>query len=361
MSEELRRSWREFCASVERAGEIVLSPDAPQDPIARAEGFRYLTRLLRLGLEQHVEASDPDFPYFFSLSHETGKIGADNPDNCYLNAVISGDRDYRISGRRGSMAYFSIIANTFRYHIDGSSVVTGALGDADIAWGAGGDVEIIASRTPQPKNWLRLEDDASMIIIRQSALDRNRETPGAFRIERIGVPAVPAPLDSATLQAALGRSTDFVTVVASTFAGWTRKFRERPNEFAPLDQTMFQKAGGDPDIYYAHAYWRLAPDEAWVIEVTPPDCRYWNFQLNNWWMESLDYRHRRITVNKASARLEPDGRLLIIAAAQDPGTGNWVDTSGHVEGTALLRWVGAKAHPLPTTRVAKLDALMRPP
>jgi hypothetical protein len=53
---------------------------------------------------------------------------------------------------------------------------------------------------------------------------------------------------------------------------------------------MFQRAGGDPELFYLHGYWTLEPDEAWVIRTEVPDCPYWNFQLNNYWMESLDHR-----------------------------------------------------------------------
>ena len=62
-------------------------------------------------------------------------------------------------------------------------------------------------------------------------------------------------------------------------------------------------------------------------------------------------------MNKHSARLEPDGSVRIIAAARDPGFGNWLDTSGHNVGTALLRWAGASEHPLPVTRLVKLADL----
>jgi hypothetical protein len=50
--------------------------------------------------------------------------------------------------------------------------------------------------------------------------------------------------------------------------------------------------------------------------------------------------------------------VRIIAAARDPGIGNWLDTSGHSVGTALLRWAGASEHPLPRTRIVKLADLM---
>ena len=354
-------AWADFCATLAKAGEVILASDVPADPLVQAEGFRYLSRLARLGLEQYVEASDSDFPFFYALSHETGKIGADNPDNKYLNASICGTSDYRITGTRGSMFYFSIVANAMRFHLDGSCVATGSLMNDAIEWRPNGEVEIIASMNPQPGNWLRLEADTSVIIIRQSALDRAREKPGNFRIERIGGPAVPAPLDPAKLHAGLAAAGQFVNGVAATFADWTRLFRAHPNQFAAIDQSLFQKGGGSPDIYYAHGYWAIADDEAWVIEVTPPDCYYWNIQLDSWWMESFDYRFRQITVNKHSAKLAADGSVRIIVSARDPGVknfgGNWLDTSGHNVGTALLRWAGATEHPLPVTRIVKLADL----
>lgn len=366
MTADSAQAWRDYCAKLADAGAIILAQDVPQRPLIRAEGFRYLSRLSKLALEQYVEASDPDFPFFYQLSHETAKIGADNPDNVYWNASISGGNAYRITGRRGSMFYFSIVANAMRYHIDGSAHPTGSLMSEDIHWGPDGEVEIIASCTPPTgadagKNWLRLEPDASVIIIRQSALDRSIERGGEFHIERIGGPSVPVPLTEAKLAQGLGAAAQFVSGVAQTFADWTRLFRQAPNQFQEIDQAMFQKGGGAKDIYYAHAYWQIEPDEAWLIEVTPPECYYWNFQLDNWWMESLDYRFRQITVNKHSAKVDETGAVRIICAARDPGleagSYNWIDTCGHVEGTALLRWAGAQLHPLPKARVVKLVEL----
>jgi len=107
MSGEL---WAEFCDQLKDAGQQILRPEAPQDALHRAEGWRYLTRLTRIALDMFVECSDPDFPDFYRPSHETAKIGADNPDNYYQRAEINGAHDYRIRGSRGSVAYLGFIA-----------------------------------------------------------------------------------------------------------------------------------------------------------------------------------------------------------------------------------------------------------
>ena len=95
------RSWSAFCRALEQAGQAVLRSGTPATPFDRAEGFRYLTRLLRAGLESQLEHADPRQPGFFQLSNETIKIGNDNPDNVYWNAHISGRHEYRITGTRG--------------------------------------------------------------------------------------------------------------------------------------------------------------------------------------------------------------------------------------------------------------------
>jgi hypothetical protein len=350
-------AWSEFCRGLELAGQVVLADAAPDSPLDRAEGFRYLSRLARGLIYSCVENADPDFPRFQDL--ELVKIGADNPDNVYLSANIRGDRGYRITGNRGTIAYFSIGSKANRYATDGTMASTGELSDADLVMQPDGSVEIIASATRQGANWLPLAPDSTGLVLRQTYLDRTAETPGTWTIERIGGPAEPRPLEPKFLGTALRRAAVAVHGTAATFTRWTELFMTRPNELADFGQEMFQRAGGDPEIFYLHGYWTLRPDEAWVIETEVPDCPYWNFQLNNWWMESLDHAHR-ITVNKHTATLNA-GRLTLVVSARDPGVGNWIDTCGHTSGTALLRWLGADHHPLPQCRVVPLDSLAKEP
>ncbi|MFD9960118.1 DUF1214 domain-containing protein [Amycolatopsis sp. NPDC058986] len=350
---EIAGAWTEFCRALERAGQVVLRDTAPDTPLDRAEGFRYLSRLTREMLYSCVDNADPDFPRLHEL--DLVKIGADNPDNVYLSANIRGDRSYRITGRRGTIAYFSIGSKANRYAKDGTMASTGELTGAELVPEPDGTIEIIASATKQGRNWLPLAADSTGLVVRQTYLDRITETPGQWRIERIDGPGEPAELDPEFLAKAFGRAALSVHGTAETFARWTEKFMARPNELPDFGQDFFQRAGGDPEIFYLHGYWTLRPGEAWVIETEVPDCPYWNFQLDNWWMESLDQR-RRITVNKHTAALDEDGRVTIVVADRDPGVGNWIDTCGHTTGTALLRWLGAERHPIPRCRVVPVDS-----
>ncbi|MDP9100925.1 MAG: DUF1214 domain-containing protein [Actinomycetota bacterium] len=346
------QAWTQFCTALADAGQVVLRESAPDTPLDRAEGYRYLTRLLREFVYSAVENADPDFPAFHEL--DLTKIGADNPDNVYLSANIRGDRDYRITGHRGSIAYFSIGSKANRYAKDGTMASTGELGDRDLKVAPDGSVEIIASARPHGGNWLPLAADSTGLVLRQTYLDRATETAGQWRIQRIDGPTAPGPLDPERLARALRNAALSVHGTAATFAGWTELFMTRPNELPDFGQDMFQRAGGDPEIFYLHGYWSLEPGQAWVIRTRVPDCPYWNFQLDNWWMESMDSRHHQVSVNKHTARYDDDGGVTIVVAERDPGFGNWIDPTGHSSGTALLRWLGASEHPLPACEVVEL-------
>ena len=354
--EDFTAVWDNFLRRLSDAGKVLTDPKAPLNALNQAEGVRYLARLTRAALDQAVESADPDFPRFFQLSNETIKIGADNPDNIYWNAVIKGDREYRVWGNKGDVPYLTFGTKENRYGIDGTMISTGELDAKDMKFGKDGSFEIIISPKKQGANWLPSTAGSTGLIIRQTFMDKTKERPGTFNIEAIDAPAKPNPITQADITRALTHTAEWVIGTATTFAQWSTMFMEHPNEILGRDQKFFQRGGGDPNIFYGFAYFTLADDEAWLIESEVPDCRLWNFQLCNWWMESLDYRTiDNVWTNQTKAKLEADGTLKIVVAAKDPGLGgNWLDSTGHTNGVALLRWVGAKSHPIPKCSVIKV-------
>lgn len=342
------QAWEEFCDALKRAGQQVLRAEAPDTELGRAEGYRYLTRLLRIGLEMHLEFADADFPGFFAPSHETGKIGADNPDNLYLMARIAGRNDYVIRGQRGTVPYLSFGSQKGGYETDGRMAQTGFLDANHLLCDDAGRFEIHVSREPRERNWLKIEDASNAIIVRQTFNDRRGETPAQLSIARADEQARPQPLDAETLLRGLNRSAAFVEGTATLFANWAQGYLPHLNQLPAANQAVCQRAGGDPNIHYYHSAWELHPDQMLVIRLPRiPACRFWNLQINNWWMESLDYRHHRIHHNAHSTRLDADGGVTMVLAHRDPGHANWLETAGHTRGTMCLRWVGASEHVAP--------------
>ena len=348
------KTWDEFCDALKRAGQQIQRAEAPAGELDRAEGYRYLTRLLRIGLEMHLEFADPDFPGFLAPSHETGKIGADNPDNLYLMGRLNGRNEYVIRGTRGTISYLSFGSQKGGYETNGRMEQTGFIDAADLRLDADGRFEIVLSQEKQPGNWLRIEPDTNAVIVRQTFKDRKTERPAQLTIERRGSDAKPEPLSATRIQRGLNNAANFVEGTARLFADWSQQYQQHPNQLPPADQAMCQRVGGDPNIFYYHSYWQLASDEALVFHVPRiPECRFWNLQINNWWFESLDYRFHRIHHNIHSAKLDADGGVTMVLAHRDPGHPNWLETAGHDNGTMCMRWVGAKEHVHPNTRVVK--------
>jgi hypothetical protein len=353
------QAWDDFCDALKAAKQFILRPEAPAGELDRAEGFRHLTRLTRIALEQMLEGSDPEFPLLFRSITQTQKYGGDSPDNVYHNATIRGDLEYRIRGKIGEAVYFSIGTKANRYFTDGSMASTGEISGKDLILDADGNFEIILSQEKKPGNWLPMQSDTTNIVVRQMMNDWRHDTPAVMTLECLSQPAQPPLLNAASLTRGLAAAAGYVNGCAKTFTDFSEKLKAETalNALDGSLQDFFWRAGGDPQIFYLQGYFRLAEDEALVIETDVPECLFWNFQLDNYWMESLDYRYLSVALNKANAKVEDDGKLILVIAAQDKGIGNFIDTSGHLEGGMILRWVQAKTHPIPTCRVVKLADL----
>lgn len=332
------KSWSEFCDNLKAAGSVLLYPGTPRDPFHQAEGIRYLSRLTRAGLEAFVEYNDPASPVLKRMVHETAKMGADNPDNHYMNAQISGEFEYRITGYRNTIDHISFHTQNGHYGTTGGLSPCGKIDNADLSCEQDGSFEIILSKEPKGKNWLRMDKDTSLLMVRQTFADRSKEKPAEMQVSNLAGADRPGPLTTQKVDEGLKEASQFVGGASLLFANWAKGFRQHANKLPQFDPDISNAAGGDESIIYYHSYWNLQPDEALVIEVFPPECDAWNFQLNNYWMESLDYRYHRISINKHGAHYEPDGKVRIIVSHEDPGMPNWIETADHREGTMCWRW-----------------------
>ncbi|MCB1844867.1 MAG: DUF1214 domain-containing protein, partial [Halioglobus sp.] len=196
-------------------------------------------------------------------------------------------------------------------------------------------------------------------IVRQTFGDRSAEVAATYRIE-CTTPQPGGTLLPDEFAEQLLRSVGFVQGTSGLFVDWMQRYSSHINQLPSDDQERCQAAGGDAAIHYLQSYWKLAPDEALVITApTIPACQTWNFQLSNYWMESLDYRRFKISVNKHTAVYNADGSVCVVVAHTDPGPRypNWLTTAGHDQGGMLWRWVGAKEHPPVHCRLARFSEL----
>jgi hypothetical protein len=352
-------AWTEFCELLAKAGAVITREDLETTAFDRAEGLRYLSRLLRAGLASFVEATGPAHPVFSPLP-DLVKMGLDNPDNYYLSASIDARRDYRIRGRRQTIHYLSFAAQNqnfaARERISGGA---GHLNDSELVLEPDGSFEIVASQREQPGNWLRLAPDTVQILARQTFLDRANERPVELAIECLGASGPPAPLNPARVPGSLLGAAMYAIGCAQWFADWVIAFRDKAplNAFHLPGLEDHRLVGGDPNIRLWLGRWRLAPGEALVIDATPPKCHYWNFQLGNVWAESLDHRFQRVHINSGQAVYRADGSFQLVVAHEDPGLPNWISTAGHEHGVMGLRWVLAESHPEPRSRVVQVAEL----
>ena len=362
-----------FNELIDLLGEVrdryALSPERFSEDIDVVEAFRYVTHLLSEATELLAEG-DADRPRLSSIVSPARKFLGDNPDAIYQQAVIRGDRSYRITGRRDVQTYISF---TIHGH-DPAGGINGAVladrNDRDFAVNADGSYEIILSADEHPGNWIPLHPDARFVFVRNYYLrERSAQTDSSIAvniaIEPLEPLAPPAPLDDLAYATRLRDAVGFIranTMGLRMFhAPSTAPFKSNvantigtPWSFR---NTGFAAAGA-VDIFYAAGRFDLGPDEALVMEGTIPAGAFTNVVLWNAQMQTLDYVHRRCSLNAAQIAYQPDGSYRIVVAARDPGVANWIDTEGHRNGDIFWRFLLPESQPeTPRCRVVPLADL----
>ena len=346
-------AWEQLCEDLKGVGRRLLAT-APEDPLDRAEGLRYLARLSSVFLG--MMTSDP-VPARQQLLSQAMKVGLDNPDYAYCRATLDPRFRYVLSGDLGDAR--SLGLGTFSGNLGSSEglIRDGYVETGDLVFAPDGRFALAISLEEQEGNWLPMKPSTNSLQVRQVLTRRREQRPATLELQKLEDKRTPPPLDPERFLASLAGTPAILEGVVGQFLGWTAHFRSHLHEIQPIPDELIAFAQGDPATSYNYSYWELGPQEALVIEFMPPPCDYWNLQIGNHWLESLDYFHRNTHVNQQTAVLGDDGSARIIVAGRDPGVPNWLDTAGHARGGLALRWVGAAQNPTTHCRVVPVDSL----
>ncbi|QLL09914.1 DUF1214 domain-containing protein [Mycobacterium vicinigordonae] len=302
------------------------------------EGLRVIARVSSLCSQMAVEA-DLSRPAFFDMCSPNRMIGGPNPDGNYYLAMIRGDRRYRITGTRGTTAYLGIQI------LAGTGLtprrMSGYLSDTELNSAAGEFAVLLSADRPTDADsaqWLQIPEDASSIVVREYIGDRDAEELATLRIEALDPdPLVPLTDDALAEQfTAMAWSLMKLTTLHRTIRP---ELLDNPNTLLTAEAADLGAADTTPDNLYMIGTYRLDPDQALILDIQPPDTRYWNVALESIWHECLEPQRRHSSVTNHGVQPGPDGRVRIAISERDMGSGHWLDTGGRHRGFVVLRWL----------------------
>jgi len=356
------QAWRDWCAALADTGAEALRNTMTHDEVDLAEGMRHLARMARLTTVSAFENNDGGDPYLWRALGPDLKMGGDNPQGLYLSCPVNGTDTFRLHGTRGSAIWVSVIVGR------GPSARAAGLppfGEAvfasDLAVADDGTFELwVSPESPAGDaagNWLRTDEHSNRLLVRQFFGTYETVTPMDLRIDNVTRPQHPRP--ALTVDRAVaslrGAATSFGAMVPM-FQGEMRDKGRELNTFVTDIGDPTSQSGGVPGGNAVTARWRLEPDEALLVQVTPPDpCPYWDVQVGNGWYESFDYRWFFSGLTCAQAAYNADGSITLVVAERDPGTANWLEAAHHREGHIAIRWQLTDTLPIPECTVVQVD------
>jgi hypothetical protein len=300
------------------------------------------------------------------LPHKLGDLnipgsrwGLDNPDTVYRVIPISGDERYVIRGKvalghRLTENYFSLWDTT----MNSVAVQNGK----ELVLDAGGNFTCTVDSDPANGriNHIQSTPTAHEFYIRDVVMDWSKEMINELSVERLGPPPKRAPLtddEQAELTAA------FLNRYYTSTARWNDQTLKKPvNGF---DFTIDRDTdGAQRSQIYIMGHFKVADDEALVVNLRTGGAEYFIVPITNWWGTTNAVNTRTASMNKAQSVADADGTYTFVISAKDPGVHNWVDPCDMHEGILTLRWAefqgGVPGQDLgATSKVVKLADLKK--
>lgn len=319
------------------AGCIDFDPD-PLNDRERADGHRYVQFIVSTAVQFSLLDVNPMVPRFLAPLESTRWLGASGPDIDYDVAVVQPGVRHRITGRRGGSSYVGLCV----YANDGERGATAMVDNIDV------DSIVDASG-----NFVHEFEypSAARVIIRQYFHDRANQERGEWTIERLApAPSMDLSQNPAVVAARIGRMVDSIRWNAQLNQLWGADLRDSPNRLVLQTAEEIVAAVPNPDVSYAFGWWRLDPDQALEITLTPPPgCRYWSLQVGDRWFQA--HPDRNMNINDRNVTPNDDGTVTIVLSERDTGRPNWLGTYGHTLGTMFFRWLHHTPDLAPQCRV----------
>lgn len=353
---ELKQQWDNFCDKIRLAGHEIIGEDSIDDEVAQAEVLRYVTRLIRSGVEKFVENWDPEDPFFCVVYNDRLKWGLDNPDSIYATSAVDGRYEYEVTGNIGTVPYFNLTAAEM--DTNAKLVITAFLDGDTIKTDADGNFSIQVGGEKHSENWLPLTPDANSVMFRETFRVRSEEQPMRYSIRLVTDIGPDRPMTIPFAFDRLEKAGDFVLNTGKTFLGLGRLLAANTNGLPAVDEELMKTMGGDPNYFYYWSAYKVEADEALLIHLPEvPECENWGLCIYDYWLESLDYTRSPINVNKYTSQPNADGSVTLILTDLKPEAGNWLSTQGHVNGNMMFRWTSTKKNVAPITQLVKRDSI----
>ncbi len=288
------------------------------------EGLQYLAG----GIAACVHLAfdyDRDHPFLQSGTGPFTKIGLDNPDTLYFGTRVVAGHEYVVTGTRGTTTDLSFQLLGGEYTDDNVPDSETAFDDRKLDIAADGSFE-----------WRFVPKSNAQLVIREVYNDwsARRGTVAISRTDTAGT--APPPLSRELIEKRWAVAGKQLVQRVKTWLQFPQWFYTN----IPVNTMVAPRLtpGGLATQYSSAGHFDLTPDQALLITLPVTDAPYLGFQLGSLWYISLDYINHQTSLNGTQAQADPDGKIRIVVAEQNPGLRNWVETTGHRKGFLQFRW-----------------------
>jgi hypothetical protein len=288
------------------------------------EGLQYLAG----GIAACVHLAfdyDRDHPFLQSGTGPFTKIGLDNPDTLYFGTRVVAGHEYVVTGTRGTTTDLSFQLLGGEYTDDNVPDSETAFDDRKLDIAADGSFE-----------WRFVPKSNAQLVIREVYNDwsARRGTVAISRTDTAGT--APPPLSRELIEKRWAVAGKQLVQRVKTWLQFPQWFYTK----IPVNTMVAPRLtpGGLATQYSSAGHFDLTPDQALLITLPVTDAPYLGFQLGSLWYISLDYINHQTSLNGTQAQADPDGKIRIVVAEQNPGLRNWVETTGHRKGFLQFRW-----------------------